>query len=51
MIAELGALAAIVAMVASLAQGLLGRKVGDKVEIPVPAGTMKFEIREIKYEE
>ena len=34
-----------------LAQGLLGRKVGDKVEIPVPAGTMKFEIREIKYEE
>ena len=34
-----------------LAQGLLGRKVGEKVEIPVPAGTMKFEIREIKYAE
>ena len=34
-----------------LAQGLLGKKVGDKVEIPVPAGTMKFEILEIKYEE
>ena len=34
-----------------LAQGLLGKKVGDKVEIPVPAGTMKFEILEIKFEE
>jgi transcription elongation factor GreA len=34
-----------------LAQGLLGGKVGQKVEIPVPAGTMKFEIREIRYED
>ncbi len=34
-----------------LAQGLLGTKVGDKVEIPVPAGTMKFKIKEIRYEE
>ena len=34
-----------------LAQGLLGKKPGDKVEIPVPAGTMKFEIVEIKFEE
>src|SRR5436190_7369601 len=34
-----------------LAQGLLGGKVGQKVQIPVPAGTMKFEIREIRYEE
>lgn len=34
-----------------LAQGLIGSKVGDKVEIPVPAGTMKFEVREIRYEE
>jgi transcription elongation factor GreA len=34
-----------------LAQGLLGTKVGQKVEIPVPAGTMKFEIKEIRYEE
>ena len=34
-----------------LAQGLLGKKIGDKVEIPVPAGTMKFEILEIKFED
>jgi transcription elongation factor GreA len=34
-----------------LAQGLLGTKVGQKVEIPVPAGTMKFEIREIRYDD
>lgn len=34
-----------------LAQGLLGRKVGAKVEIPVPAGTMKFEILEIRFDD
>ncbi|HEY2760959.1 MAG TPA: transcription elongation factor GreA [Pirellulales bacterium] len=34
-----------------LAQGLMGGKVGQKVQIPVPAGTMKFEICEIKYED
>jgi transcription elongation factor GreA len=34
-----------------LAQGLLGRKVGEKVEIQVPAGMMKFEILEIRFEE
>ena len=34
-----------------LAQGLLGRKVGDKVAIEVPAGTMKFEILEVKFED
>ena len=34
-----------------LAQGLVGKKVGDKVKIPVPAGTMKFEIVGISYEE
>jgi transcription elongation factor GreA len=34
-----------------LAQGLLGRKVGEKVEIPVPAGTMKFEIREVRFDD
>lgn len=34
-----------------LAQGLMGSKIGDRVEIPVPAGTMKFEIREIRYED
>jgi len=31
-----------------LAQGLVGHKVGDKVEIKVPSGTMKFEILEIR---
>jgi transcription elongation factor GreA len=34
-----------------LAQGLVGRKIGDRVEIPVPAGTMKFEIMEIRFED
>jgi transcription elongation factor GreA len=33
-----------------LAQGLLGKNVGHKVEIPVPAGTMRFEILEIRWE-
>ena len=33
-----------------LAQGFMQKKVGDKVEIPVPAGTMKFEIIEIRWE-
>jgi len=34
-----------------LAQGLIGRKVGDKTEIPVPKGTMRFQILEIRWEE
>ena len=34
-----------------LAQGLMGGKIGQRVEIPVPAGTMKFEIREIRYDD
>jgi transcription elongation factor GreA len=34
-----------------LAQGLIGRKVGEKVQIQVPAGTMNFEILEIRFEE
>ncbi len=33
-----------------LAQGLMGKKIGDRVEIPVPAGTMKFEIKQIRFE-
>lgn len=33
-----------------LAQGMLGKKAGDQVEIPVPKGTMRFEILEIKWE-
>ena len=31
-----------------LAQGLVGKKIGDRVEIVVPAGTLKFEILEIR---
>jgi transcription elongation factor GreA len=31
-----------------LAQGLMGKKPGDRVEIPVPQGTLKFEIVEIR---
>jgi transcription elongation factor GreA len=31
-------------------QGLLGKRVGDRVEIEVPKGTLKFEILEIRYE-
>src|SRR5262245_18349694 len=34
-----------------LAQGFVGKKVGDKVEVEVPAGTNKFQILEIKFEE
>jgi transcription elongation factor GreA len=33
-----------------LAQGLIGSKVGQKVEIEVPAGKLKFKILEIRYE-
>jgi len=33
-----------------LAQGLLGKKVGDKVEIAVPRGVERFEIVKISYE-
>lgn len=33
-----------------LAQGLVGKKIGDRVEIPVPAGTMKFEVLEIRFD-
>jgi transcription elongation factor GreA len=31
-----------------LAQGLVGKKVGQQVEIPVPKGTLKFEILSIR---
>jgi transcription elongation factor GreA len=33
-----------------LAQGLLGKKVGDKVEVSVPKGNMRFQILDIKWE-
>jgi transcription elongation factor GreA len=34
-----------------LAQGLLNKKVGDRVEVEVPAGTNRFEVLEIRFEE
>jgi len=34
-----------------LAQGLIGRKVGDRVRIEVPKGTLSFEILNIRIEE
>jgi transcription elongation factor GreA len=33
-----------------LAQGLVSKKVGDRVEIDVPQGKLKFEIIEIRYD-
>jgi transcription elongation factor GreA len=33
-----------------LAQGLMGNKVGQKVSIDVPAGTMNFEILEVRFD-
>ena len=34
-----------------LAQGLVGKKIGDKVAIEVPAGTTRFEILDIRFDE
>lgn len=34
-----------------LAQGLVGRKVGEKVSIDVPAGKVQFEILEIRFDD
>jgi transcription elongation factor GreA len=34
-----------------LAQGFLGRKVGEKVAIDVPAGTLTYEILEVRFED
>jgi len=34
-----------------LAQGLLGKKKGEKVDIPVPAGTLRYEILNIRFDE
>lgn len=34
-----------------LAQGLVGKKIGDKVAIEVPAGTNNFEILDIRWDE
>ena len=38
-------------VISPLAQGLMGKKKGEKVEIPVPKGLMSFEILEIRFEE
>lgn len=32
-----------------IGQGLMGKKVGDKVEIAVPKGVIRFEVRKIKF--
>jgi transcription elongation factor GreA len=34
-----------------IGQGLLGKKAGDRVEIPVPKGVLNFEIKEIRFED
>jgi transcription elongation factor GreA len=34
-----------------LAQGLVGKKVGDRVEVNVPAGVNRFEILQIRFED
>ena len=34
-----------------IAQGLVGKKVGDRVEIEVPRGTLKFEIMQIRFDD
>ncbi|MCU0961849.1 MAG: transcription elongation factor GreA [Pirellulaceae bacterium] len=34
-----------------IGQGLLGKQVGDKVEIPVPRGVLKYEILDIRFVE
>ena len=31
-----------------LAEGLMGKKVGEKVEVEVPSGTLRLEITEIQ---
>ena len=39
-----------IAFTSPLAQGLVGKKVGEKVEIEVPRGTEKFQILEIRFD-
>ena len=36
-----------ISVASPIAKGLLGKKVGEKIEITVPAGKMEFEILEI----
>jgi transcription elongation factor GreA len=37
-----------ISVTSPIAKGLLGKKVGDKVDVQVPAGIVPFEIVEIK---
>jgi len=39
-----------IAVTTPIGQGLLGHKVGDKVKINVPAGTLNYQILEIRYD-
>jgi transcription elongation factor GreA len=34
-----------------IGQGLLGKKAGDRAEIPVPRGVLRYEVLEIRYED
>ena len=34
-----------------IGQGLMGKKVGDVAEIPVPRGILRYEVTAIRYEE
>ena len=34
-----------------LAQGFLGRRVGERISIDVPAGTLKYEILEVRFDD
>jgi transcription elongation factor GreA len=34
-----------------LAQGIVGKRVGDRVDIAVPQGTLRFEIMEIRFDD
>ncbi|MEW6026461.1 MAG: transcription elongation factor GreA [Planctomycetota bacterium] len=38
-----------IAITTPIGQGLMGHKVGDKVKITVPAGTLNYQILEIRY--
>ena len=49
--AETGKYVGKILFTSPLAQGLVGKGIGDKVEIDVPQGTLKFEVLEIRFEE
>ena len=39
-----------VSVASPLGQALIGRKIGDQFEVKVPAGLLRYEVREISYE-